>query len=1302
MAIIYSNRNDNTSSHTTVSANTTTTWLGGVLPVGVDQVYVVGRRTTINQVAFDKWTGTRTITVASTANFASTGFFYTVTNGGEIAKVNYTGTTGTTFTGCSVDETDSFYSWTSGQQIPNGTYVHNPAYIINIASGQTFECNELIIEQGGWLNIASGGTLKVNQGIILRDGRLVGSGSGTIIISRPAGTAAASTVGYLNAENFPLSVLDIDGGENRTYATLSSQANAGNTSISVSGVTNGSFAVGDEIAVYEYNDYRRRNVGYTGYRDITANFKDMDEGLDVVGVSGGTIYVGMRNGAKGTIKSVETVSSQKVVEVSLDDIYFNAGDKIVINNASYTIDSITESEYTLYDYDFTNPVTDLSDFWVNDATHVYSSGWTIESGIGLRNTSGAYRELVHKFLWTRECVVEAEMSPLSAYTSGTLGNSAFGILTAYDPAFRWGHRGFDGFKSDYFVIDDVNQDMYFVIRSMSSYPNNRPDRVAGVLSAIRQPATYKVDSRKHRTTCYFNGNEFTTEHRRDGHFKGLVGIFNNTSTNFRCRRLTIKVPTQKLYITTTDSITTASGPVYQSGIDHTHPSGSRVVKIASINTGTGNHQDLAFAYRGQSGSGVWPLIIQRNGTNATNAEFPYLHNHDMNVDYFHNLTETTAQVGVTIDLTSQQTFTHVSFVPRVNDSVGFYGYNNVAIYGSNDLTNWTTLYGPTNDTKKWYGAGGSYNRMAFYPTGTVSFRYVKFETRGDQGGANRNRYVNLGVHNFSDGFKLTLNNASDFAIGDTITVLTDGGYSIGSRELEAFQSYVTAAAGDPENYYHGGWVQECTITDKVGDTLYLNKPVWWGYIEGGADSAKIVKTNRNFVITGEIGASSSFNDWRRPSITYNAGTNLARKYLMRNTRLSHIGSYRYSGSTNFNRGVVPGSQDYWNNPLFDGVVYMMGSDSNNPWTGFGANSGIWILRNSTIVIVGAIYGYITPSFSGCALFNNKIMSLYRVYSDSLRSYAINYNEIATCDQGIQFVTARTDRSVIPSFNEIRYNSIKGTSNIGIFLNSETVGTRRLWRVRIENNKFRGMDDHSNAGSTFDGWPYVSSNAMAEHTGSRLSRYRNEGHVLQGDTSSNLSAVSRQVNFNRFGYDLAYGVFDIYELDPSRPDVTRIYRPNSDRTLPSLGVELEILDNVPFQIQVKLDYRFPLMANLQDDGIQDGALEFNPIQNGTLISGTQYTVTPSTAGIGWNTFTYTFNTYSASYGKASLYMGRDSRNGYVDIRNSSATILTDYPDKIRVIGNTFNLANLWDQHRENRDKSSLTAPTRTININRMKF
>lgn len=1305
MAIIYSNRNDNTSSHTTANSLSTSTWVGGVVPVAVDQVYVVGRRTTINQTAFAKWVGTITITVASTTNFATSGFFYVNTNGGEIVKVTYTGTTSTTFTGCSVDESNSFYIWNSGQTIPNGAYVHNPAYIIEINSGQTFECNELIIQEGGWLQINDGGTLLIRQGIIVRDGRLIGRDAGTITISRPAGTAAASTVGYLNSENFPLSIIDIDGGEVRTYSTLTSNAEKDAVSISINTPTNGSFAIGDEIAIYEDGPggYRRRNTGYTGYRDATANFKDMDEGLDVVGVSGSTVYVGMRNGARGTVKSVTTAGSQKIVEVQPDSVYFNSGDKIVINNVGYTIDSIQESEYTLYDYDFTNTSTSLSDFWTSDDVSVYNSGWVIEDGIGLKNTAGAYRELVHKYLWTREVVVEAEMSPLSNYTSGTRGTTAYGIMTSYDPSFRVGHRAYDTFKADYFAIDDGNLDVAFYIRAMSNYNNNRQDRDTTLQTITRGPALYRVDNRKMRTIASIAGEEYTTEFRRDGAFKGLVGLFVNSNPNFRCKRLTIKVPTQKLYLTTGNSISTGI-IAYRSGLDHQHPSGSKVVKIASINTGNGSHGDLAFAYKGQDGSGVFPVMKQINGVTVANSTLTYIHNHDMNADYYLNLGETASEVSVTIDLTAQTQFTHVSLAPRMLETAGFYGFNGVTIYGSNDLTNWTTLYGPTNDTKKWYGAGGSYNRLAFYSTGTASYRYVKFATKGDQGGSNRNRYVGIGVHDFSEGYTIELNNASDFAIGDTITVLSDSGYSFASREYEAYQARILANA-DPETYMHGGWQMECTVTNKVGNKLYLDKPIFWGYIEN-LDSVTVVKTNRKFKIQGEIGTNNVFSDsWRWPDIFLAAGSNTCRKYLFKNIRMNYIGSYRYSGSTSFNRGVRQYSYDYWNAAVFDGVVHNMGPDGTT-WVGVGNYQGHSIFRNSiSIGMYSGYWNYSVASYTGAAYFNNKISgTIFGYYSDSTKVFAINYNEVATCDHGISCYTTRVDRMVIPHFNEIKFNSVKGTSGYGLRINAESVGPKRAPRVVLESNKTRGMDDGALQGQTFDGWPHVGANFMSEHTGSRQSRYRNEGFVTEGDTSTDLSYISKLENFGRFGYDLLHGVYYKYEYDYSRPDITRVYSTQGDSLFPIFGIELEVLDNIPFEIYIKFDYKYPWIGKVQDDGTDDGRLRIFGLQNGSQVGTMQYGTIPSSIVPGqWNTFSATFNSFSSTYGKAAVYLSRSAQNGYVDFRNGHCMIYTDYPNKIKVLGNTFNLKEVWDQYNSSRNMAQLTpANAKTININKLRF
>lgn len=1306
MAIIYSNRNDNTGSHTTANSLATSTWAGGVVPGAADQVYVVGRRTTISS-SYSKWVGsTQTINVASTTNFATSGFFYTHTSYGNIVKINYTGTTSTTFTGCSIDESDPFYEWSTGATLASGYYVHNPAYIIEINNGQTFECNELIIQEGGWLKVNSGGTLKLNQGMIVRDGRLLGQGSGTITITRPAGTTGTSTIGYINTENYNISIIDIEGNENRTYSTLAANCNVGDGYVTITGANNGSFAVGDEVAIYGHDNYRRRNVGYNGYRDATCNVvgEGMDEGFEVVGVSGNTIYLGIFNDASGDIKSVATVGSQKVIEVEPDNIYFNAGDKVVVNNAVYTIDSVEDSQYQVYNYDFTNPNTDLSDFWVDDSTHVYSAGWNIESGVGIRNTTGAYRELVHKYLWKRDVIVEAEMSPLDGYTSGTRGAAAFGLLSSYDPAFRWGHRGYETFKSDYLIIDDGNQDFYFAIRSMTNYGNNRADRVTAILNATRTAATYKVDTRKYLTTVYFNGEEFTQEFRRDGNFKGLVGLFTNGNSQFRCKRMTIWIPTQKIYITTNDSIP-SSGNIHRTGAEKKHFTGDRIVKISSTNTGDGSHKDLAFAYRGTHDVGVWPLITQTNGTNGTNSSLPYIHNHDMNYDYYINMGNGAGPYSVTIDLQAQTQFTHVSFLPRTNDLGGFYGYNGVTIYGSNDLSNWTTLYAQTNDTKKWYGGGGSFGRLAFYATGTASYRYVKFETRGDQSGSLYNRYVNIGVHDFSNGYSLSLNNASDFNVGDKITVATDSGWGYSSREYEAYQARILNNA-DPESYMHGGWATECTITSKSDNTIYLDKPVWWGYIED-SDSVTVMKTNRNFTIQGTIGDNNVFSDsWRWPNIYFGSGGSVGRKYLLRHIRFNYIGSQRYSSSTSFNRGFTNYSQDYWNHVVLDGCVHNFGPDGST-WQGVGNQYGMMMARNNVIMgMYTGLWQYYASSYSGSGIFNNKILNTwYGIYSNGFKASAINYNEIATFgDYGLTYATTRVDRNVIPFFNEINYNSVKGGFGYGFQIASETVGPRRSPKITMKGNKFRGMDDLIIVGNTFDGWPYEGTNAFAEHTGSRLARYRNAGFMSEGDTSSDLSAVSRQDNFGRYGFSLLKGIYYHYYRDPANPEVTRVFPGDGDDYLSILGIEIEVLQDVPFQIVVQFDWRIPVMATLQDDGNGRGAMFTYAIQNGTRIA-SNYTANPPntiTPNI-WNTSQYTFNTFTSTAGKVGVYLARDALNGYVDLKNGSAKVYTDNPEAINVIGNTFDMSNLWDQYRSKRDISQLTkANARTINISRLKF
>ena len=1306
MATIYSNRNDGVGYEVNANPNATSTWAGGVVPTAADQVYVVGRRTTWNSGNTYKWAGTRTCTVASTTGFATSGYFYTVNTSGQILKINYSGTTSTTFTNCTVDDTfDLLYDngWDDSRNtgyIANGYYVLNPSLILEITAGQNFECNELIIQEGGYVLVRDGGTLTVNQGIIVRDGWLFGRNNGTILIRRPSSSLSSGTIGYLAAENYYMSVIDIEGGENRVYANVTSSVTQGDVSITIDTPVNGTFAWGDDIAIYNHRERRFRNKEYVGYRDATANFgEDSDEGLDVVGLSGNNLYVALRNGARGDIKASSNAGGQAILDVYMDNVYFNAGDIVVINNTKYVIDSVQDSEFQIKNYDFTNVNQDLSDFWVNDPNHIYSGGWSIDA-YGLTNTGG-YSELVNKYIWERDIIVEAELSPLNNYDTGTRGNQDFGILTSYDPSYRKGHRGYDTFKTDYFRVDDAADAIAFTQRWMGSYQNNRLSRDNALRTLVRGPVTYKVDCRKAMATVYINGQEFTKEFYRNGNPKGLVGIYNDANANMHCRRLTISLPTQRVFINTTDVIAT-NQRIWRSGIERwKNTDNTRVVKIASINTGNGNHTDLNFAYRGQYGNGQWPMLMGYNSNSNTWSSAPSIHNHDTNIDYYLDL-GAGANKYVVFDLDATQTFTHVSFQPRTSDESangGFNGYRGVAIYGSNDGTNWTALYGPTDDTKKWYYR--TYNRMAFYDLGgSHTYRYIKFETDGSQASTNYNRYVGIGVHNFSDGYKLEVNNASDFNIGDRITVMSDSGYSWSSTEYERYYAQVTAGQY-VEDWMHGGWSPTCEIINKVGNMLYLDKPVFWGYIEG-RDSVTIVKVNKPFIITGYApDGGGTTTDWRWPNIYTSGGSNYGRKYYFGGVYFDKIGSYRYSSSTSFNRGITIYSYDYWNAVIFSGCTHHFGPDGTT-WVGIGSQYGHAVFRNNLVMCMYTGYWlYYASSYTGNAVWNNKILGCINgVYSDGSKAFDCSYNEIATCDHGIYFGSFRVNRMTIPRFSSVKRNTVKGTSTSGLRLYLDQPSSISYSYIDVEANRVRATDDYS-----YYGWavssPVKDADSLAEHTGSRISRFRNEGHVAYGDTATDLQTQILFKNYGRYGMDWAASLYHAIVRHHNKPGVIELHDSNSDANMAKLGIEIDVLEAVDFSIEVQFDYRYPWQARLQDDGTDDGRLRLVQLQRGTQI-GIQYSAVPSTLTDDWATFTGTF-TYPADRGPAAIYLCRSAMNSYVEFKNSTCIVRCDHPEKIIVRVNTFNHNMIWNPYRENEGViRPNVGSTRTMKATRLRF
>lgn len=174
---------------------------------------------------------------------------------------------------------------------------------------------------------------------------------------------------------------------------------------------------------------------------------------------------------------------------------------------------------------------------------------------------------------------------------------------------------------------------------------------------------------------------------------------------------------------------------------------------------------------------------------------------------------------------------------------------------------------------------------------------------------------------------------------------------------------------------------------------------------------------------------------------------------------------------------------------------------------YSANS---IIRNS--FITGTYTGlciYYPASFCGNAFFNNKIQNIYYgIRTEYARAYSLNNNEVSGCDTGIYVGTNRTDRMAIPMLQEIRRNYIKGSSTAAITVYNHSVpGAFQGPRIKTEYNRVKSSDDYAILSSVSTDLPFSYMSAYSDNTGSRISRFRNEGFISSGDILSDLNYVN---------------------------------------------------------------------------------------------------------------------------------------------------------------------------------------------------
>jgi hypothetical protein len=1266
------------------SWNTTTSWQGGVIPGSGDDVTISGYRTTINQSAISKWAGTTTITVASVSGFPTTnGYFWSGTQYGEPIRINYTGVSSNSFIGCSIDTSDPNYPWDKGGQISNGQYVHSPAPIIKMTGTDSWVINSLTIQNGGFFQMDPGTRLQINAYVTIRDGHFVGrantSTTSTVIITRPE----AGGYGYFQTENYPMSFLDINGSETRSWGTLTN-------SLSIGGVTatfalnTWTFAIGDEVSVYDPGVTANRKAQYTYRSDIMNHYTNMDEGFDVCGftTATNTMQLSRRNGARGTVKAVTSYGTQKILTVDKNDhlgqLNFKAGDTVVVNGNQYRVDSVANSEYVLATYDFQRGST-LADFLTD---YTYESGWAIDAyGAYFTSSGSSHGALVQKYLWRREMIVECQVSTFSQYTTGTYSSAGFGLLMSYDPSTRNGNRGwYDTVKTGFWRIEDAADAISLQEHMTGEYAGwhqlsldtaaNTQAITGGLRAQFRSgPNLLRTECRDHLMKFSVNGEQIGERFSLNGLAGGLWGyhIINN-NTSARVKSITYKAPTQDLYITTTDSFS-AGNIVYEAGAELSHAPNRTIVKIASKVTSVGTHDDLAFQYRGlYAGDGVWPICISVNG--GANSGAPWILNHETMPDYWLDC-GTGANPYVIVDLAASRTFTHVAFTPRTDEMGTDPGMVSVQIWGSNDNVSYTSIYGPTTDTKKYVGNSTEswYNQMGHYSVGTQTYRYIKFSTNGHNGTANTtiNRYLNVAVFNFTSGYTIGVNNASDFNVGDIITVMCHHQCQGNYGDVHIYNT--TKAGGNADTKYHTPNTHR-TVTNKIGNTLYLDGPINWGFIEGGET---VVKINRQFSIKGYYSKDGG-TLFQKPYFITNAGANTPRIHWLKNVYFTDVGSQRL-GNSSWVRGITFYSQDYWNANIVDSCSVESYNDAST--NGFCSVNAPAIWRNNYVANTYEWRPYYQSSFQGVAMFNNKVHQFYYLRCEGQKNSQFNFNE-ACGFYAFNLAGYGYDGYSTGSIQgEWRRNNIHGYWNIAGFYDNDYGGNIcPVWVIeynRLYATNYQAVQIRPQADLNFP----VGTDVFCKHPGQRLTQYRNVGWTGWWSTNDWGVPYGGHKDLGRTGNDLTVSGLYMHTLKFANTDYLRIYNSTSDGQLAMAAIRGYCSVGVPIQVYVEFEYRQPMRYNRNQNGNwNNGRIYVGALQNGQYLSGYP-ALAPLPTSDSWQRYVNTVTNFASTAGHFVVFIGRGDDSSFFDIRNARAFVVTNTATNVVVINNTFDTSKYFD-------------------------
>lgn len=1267
----------------------TTAWQGGVVPTSADTAQIFGVRTTINQAAFNAWTGTITITVGSTTNFPNSGSFYTYTDRSQKIKIDYTSKTATQFLGCTIDT--NYFPWGvyttfdyRGGSVTNGSAVHYTPKIV--ITGGTVIAGIIIINNGGYLKVSNNATLEFQDYIQVNEGTLEGAGQANFRFGYNNTSLTTGTVSRIISTNSVMSQIIMIGDENRSLGYLTEPAQIGDCYLTVSGATR--FAEGDEIIVTDPNSRLAR---------IDDNFRvpfmvftgDTDECLEVAGVSNDRVYVSLKNTDRYKIFEID---QQNPNELIIDTTKINIGDKLVINNNAYIVQNVEDYDFLLKSYDFQNGAT-LSEWQTDTGRDANCANFQIVNNIGLvQSATTAYRNIFVNDIFRKDVKVNAWISNFRDIVSGTTDGGVRGVVIQSDPNLD-GLYPYDAFARTYFEIDNDNNRYRLLARATVS-DNNHSLSLAGInQNGLKK---FTLESRKGFLKGYVDDVQYAETFMRNGWYNGRVGVHCNAQNSFVCTKFEVYATCQKVVLNSPYTGTTDSN-VYISGIEYYHSSGATVTKLASSVVNPNGHFDLAYAYRGANffkNDSIFPYVynIQAGAPPASptrttlNGNQWVLNLNYVNYDYSSYSFGVSVSGSCVLDLTTATTFTHVSFVERYIARGSFLN-NATEIQVSNNLTSWTTVYFAATDTK-YRDTGDS---IRYYDVGLQTARYVRLIRAGGDSSSTTNRWSSFGVADFSNGFTLELSNANDIDVGDRIMVMYGGSY-LGTIGEETFITNVINGTV-PTTSYITQLNQYYTIQSKTGNTVTLDRIFNHGYLHGGE---KVVKLNRNISFRGAWGT----NLWEPGRLNLLPGVNPGRITIFKNVEFTHLtaGYPTNIASTYDQSGFMLQNGNTFNTQIMDGVThYDCYPTANSYNAGFGYLGGNYIIRGSIFIGLNGRgwYSY-SPSFNNALYFAGNTFAYCAINEGQMFSTQTNmyfiYNDMFG-STSLPRINPTIDTSVFnqTQFAEYKRNYVNGSSSWGNQLVEMTRGFGTFIRYSDANNRYEFLDDGLYRINNYN--PYDLNNVILSdrmNADNRLSRFTqmfDPARVLKQHIAAQFIN-----NFNNFGYNVSY-ILQTYIVKFQNEDYYRFYKLDNTWQNALLGLNVEILSSSATTVDISISMEYYNDRGQQyltgTENTYSGSTVFFTLKNGARLRSDD--VVPKSL----TSTTYSYNVSFSGTGNYQIGLGQAVRDGFVAIKNVKSTIKTNNPNDIYIYSNTFDLRQFksgypreYEQFNINRSNQSL--------------